>query len=207
MPSVCVAALSGSRSFAFGATIAMRRGVLSGIGGFHAVASQLADDYRLGELTRRLGLRTVLSDVMVETCVNEPSLGDLMRHELRWLRTIRSVRPIGFGLSFVTFGVPVAALGCILAGGARPALLMLLVTSMARILLHCDVSRRGSVPSRLWLLPMRDAMGLLLWGWSFLTRQVHWRYDRFRVSPDGSAQAVCEDPEDDENTVSAPPVI
>jgi ceramide glucosyltransferase len=34
MPSVCVAAMAGSRSFAFGATIAIRRQVLARIGGF-----------------------------------------------------------------------------------------------------------------------------------------------------------------------------
>jgi ceramide glucosyltransferase len=64
-PSVRVAAMAGPRSFAFGATIAIRRQVLASIGGFSAIADQLADDYRLGELTRRMELRTVLSDVMV----------------------------------------------------------------------------------------------------------------------------------------------
>ena len=40
-------------------------------GGFEAIADQLADDYRLGELTRRLGLRTVLSPVIVDHDVVE----------------------------------------------------------------------------------------------------------------------------------------
>ena len=110
-PSVLVAAMFGSRSFAFGTTIAMRRQVLASAGGFAAIANQLADDYRLGELTRRMGLRTVLSDVVVETCVDEASFGDLVSHELRWLRTIRAVRPLGYSLLFITFGVPVALVG------------------------------------------------------------------------------------------------
>jgi ceramide glucosyltransferase len=59
MPSVRVASWLGSRAFAFGVTIALRRSVLEAIGGFTAIADQLADDYRLGELTRRRGLRTV----------------------------------------------------------------------------------------------------------------------------------------------------
>src|SRR5450755_2512412 len=58
MPSVRIAALGGSRSFAFGATIAIRQEVLLRVGGFKSIANQLADDYRLGELTRRAGLRT-----------------------------------------------------------------------------------------------------------------------------------------------------
>ena len=58
IPSVRVAAAGGSQAFVSGATIAMRREVLDRIGGFTSIANQLADDYRLGELTRRLGLRT-----------------------------------------------------------------------------------------------------------------------------------------------------
>jgi ceramide glucosyltransferase len=42
VPSVRIAALSGSRSFAFGASIAIRREVLSDIGGFKSIANQLA---------------------------------------------------------------------------------------------------------------------------------------------------------------------
>jgi ceramide glucosyltransferase len=125
IPSVRVAALGGSRAFAFGVTIAMSRRVLCRIGGFMSIVNQLADDYRLGELTRNLGLRTVLSDVEVETFVAETSLGDLVRHELRWLRTIRAVRPVGYLLAFITFGVPVAALGVVLSGGAPVTLAML----------------------------------------------------------------------------------
>ncbi len=192
-PSVRVAAMFGSRSFAFGATIAMRRQVLASIGGFAAIANQLADDYRLGELTRRMGLRTVLSDVVVETCVDERSFGDLVRHELRWLRTIRAVRPIGYSLSFITFGVPVAALGCLLAGGAWPALAMLVITALARVMLHWTVRRRPSAPAHLLVLPLRDGLNLALWAWGFVNRRVHWRDDRYQVTRDGSVQPVLED--------------
>jgi ceramide glucosyltransferase len=206
MPSVRVSALSGSRAFAFGATIALRRSVLARIGGFHSIVNHLADDYRLGELTRRLGLRTVLSEVVVETCVHEPTLGDLIRHELRWLRTIRSVRPIGYSLSFVTFGVPVAALGSLMAAGDRVALVMLAVTAIARILLHWSVRPAGTAPSHLLVLPLRDSLGLILWCWGFAGRHVHWRQDRFRVQRDGSVRSAREAREV-AHTVSAPPIV
>jgi ceramide glucosyltransferase len=190
MPSVRVAALAGSRSFAFGATIAMRRQVLAGIGGFLSIANQLADDYRLGELTRRLGLRTVLSEVVVETCVAERSFGDLVRHELRWLRTIRALRPVGYGFSFVTFGVPVAILGAVLAGGAAATIPMLAITALARIMLHFATRRPRTSLLQLAVLPLRDVLSLSLWAWSFVTRHVHWREDHYQVTRDGSAQPV-----------------
>ena len=190
MPSVRVAALAGSRAFAFGATIAIRREVLASIGGFAAIANQLADDYRLGELTRRRGLRTVLSEVMVEVCVAERSFADLVRHELRWLRTIRALRPIGYGFTFITFGMPVAALGALLAGGAAPAVGMLAITVLARVMLHLRMREPGSSPRQLAVLPLRDALNLALWIWSFVTRHVHWREVRYFVTRDGSAQPV-----------------
>jgi ceramide glucosyltransferase len=191
MPSVRVAAMSGSRSFAFGSTIAIRRQVLAGIGGFASIANQLADDYRLGELTRRMGLRTVLSDVVVETCVDERSFGDLVRHELRWLRTIRAVRPAGYSLSFITFGVPVAGIGSLLAAGAWPAVTLLGITALARVILHCATRKPDSARlTHLAVLPLRDGLSLSLWAWGFVTRRVHWRDDRYRVTRDGSAQPV-----------------
>src|SRR5580704_9839457 len=186
IPSVRVAALGGSRSFAFGSTIAIERRVLSRIGGFMAIVNQLADDYRLGEMTRRLGLRTVLSDVVVETSVVEERFAALVQHELRWLRTIRAVRPVGYGLSFVTFGVPTAAFGVLLSGGAPAAFAMLAVTAVMRLLLHFNIRHRGSTAQQLLLLPLRDMLSLALWSWSFATRRVHWRNEHYHVNRDGS---------------------
>jgi ceramide glucosyltransferase len=190
IPSVRVAALGGSRAFAFGATIAIRRQILHRIGGFPSVADQLADDYRLGELTRALGLRTVLSEVEVETCVVDRTFADLVRHELRWLRTIRAIRPIAYCFSFITFGVPVAAVGVVLAGGAAPAVAMLIAAAAARILMHFSTRGPGSPAHHLAVLPLRDVLSLSLWIWSFFTRRVHWRDELYRVSRDGSVQPV-----------------
>jgi ceramide glucosyltransferase len=190
IPSVRVAALGGSRSFAFGSTIAIDRRVLARIGGFMAVANQLADDYRLGEMTRRLGLRTVLSDVVVETSVVEERLEALVQHELRWLRTIRAVRPVGYGLSFVTFGVPIASFGVLLSGGTPAACAMLGVTAVARLLLHFNMRHHGSPAVQLLVLPLRDVLSLVLWSWSFATRRVHWRNEHYHVNRDGSVLPV-----------------
>jgi ceramide glucosyltransferase len=168
----------------------MRREVLADIGGFNAIADQLADDYRLGELTRRRGLRTVLSDVIVETCVDERTLSELVRHELRWLRTIRAVRPLGYSLAGITFSLPVAALGALLASGAKPALVLLAIAAFARVMLHCAGRPTRSALSQLWALPLADVLGFALWCWGFATRRVHWREDCFWVARDGSVQPI-----------------
>jgi ceramide glucosyltransferase len=190
MPSVRVAALSGSSAFAFGATIAIRRSTLGAIGGFGAIAHQLADDYRLGELTRGMGLRTVLSEVIVETSVVEHNLGDLVRHELRWLRTIRTVRPLGYTLSFITFSVPLAFVGTLIADGSTPTLILFGITTLARMMLHRAGRLSGASPSALWAVFLNDGLAFCLWCWGFTTRRVHWRADRFRVARDGSVQPI-----------------
>jgi ceramide glucosyltransferase len=190
IPSVRVAALFGSRAFAFGATIAMRREALDAIGGFGAIADQLADDYRLGELTRRRGQRTVLSHVVVETSVDERTFRHLVQHGLRWLRTIRVVRPGGYTLSAVTFSLPVAAIACALAGGTPLTVRLLAATVVLRLMLHLAVQPPARTWSRLWAIPLADALGFALWCGAFLTREVQWRQGRYRVARDGSVQPI-----------------
>jgi len=191
-PSVYVAAKAGSRSFAFGATIALRRDVLSQIGEFRAIANHLADDYRLGELTRRLGLRTVLSDVEVDVVVAESSFGALVQHELRWLRTIRAVRPLSYSLCFVTFGFPLALLGAFLSRGDSAALTLLAITAAARLLLHLKRRQAHASAAQIALVPVRDCLSLVLWAWSFTNRRVKWRDEHYQVSRDGSALPLGE---------------
>jgi ceramide glucosyltransferase len=190
MPSVQIAARGGSRAFAFGATIAMRREVLTRVGGFSAIANHLADDYRLGKLTRELGLRTVLSDVVVEVAVQEASFKALVQHELRWLRTIRAVRPVAYSFCFVTFGVPVAFIGTLMTRGSPIASSMLAISLICRLLLHVEMRKPRNSSWQVLVVPIRDSLSLGLWLWSFMTRQVRWRDERFRVFRDGSAIPV-----------------
>jgi ceramide glucosyltransferase len=190
IPSVRVAALFGSRAFAFGATIALRRETLEAIGGFRAIADQLADDYRLGELTRRRGQRTVLSDVVVNTWVDERSFRQLAQHGLRWLRTIRVVRPAGYAFSAVTFSLPMAVLGCALADGTGVTLALLAATVVLRLMLHSATHAAAAHRPPLWAIPLADLLGFALWCAAFMTREVQWRQGRYRVARDGSVQPI-----------------
>jgi ceramide glucosyltransferase len=191
-PSVYVAAKAGSRSFAFGATIALRREALSRIGGFAAIANQLADDYRLGELTRNAGLRTVLSEVEVDVVVGESSFGSLVQHELRWLRTIRAVRPLAYSFCFVTFGIPVLLLGVLFSRGDSTASTLLVIATAARVALHFTRRRSHASTAHIALIPFRDCLSLALWVWSFTNRRVKWKGEHFQVSADGSALPLSE---------------
>ena len=189
MPSVRVSALFGSQAFVSGATIALRRDVLARSGGLAGLADQLADDYKLGVQVRGLGLRIVLSDLCVDTMVDEPTLAALWGHTLRWLRTIRSVRPWGYACCFITFSLPMA---CSARRWPRfqPMALMLLgitVGGPARAT-FCAAAPGGW--RQLGLIPLRDALLLALWCWSFRRREVSWRQERFGIGRDGSLHRV-----------------
>lgn len=190
-PSVRVAHAGGSRRFGFGATLALRASTLRATGGFEALKDCLADDYWLGEHTRARGLTTVLSDVVVDTDVIEPDFTSLWLRETRWLRTIRSINPVGFAFLFVTFATPWLVLGVLVLsaafGQASPlAHAVLLAATAVGALARLGVHARGSSgASAFWrdlpLVPLRDALLALQWLVAAFGSHVVWRGARMPV--------------------------
>ncbi|MGN6669347.1 MAG: bacteriohopanetetrol glucosamine biosynthesis glycosyltransferase HpnI [Trinickia sp.] len=187
-PSVRIAHAGGSRSFGFGATLALRSRVLADIGGFDALKDCLADDYWLAEYTRQLGMKTVLSEVVVDTDVIEPDFAALWLRETRWLRTIRSINPLGFAFLFITFTSPWVLAGALAAahGAAGPRDTALAVATvlgaLARIGVHARGAReRGEFWRDLPLVPLRDALLAAQWFVAAFGSHVVWRGARMPV--------------------------
>ncbi len=183
-PAVWVAWLLGSRAFAFGATLAIRRETLDHIGGFNALADLLADDYRMGELVRRQGLEVVLAPFVVQTRLSENSLSALWDHELRWLRTIRFVDPWGFSFLWITLGSPLILAGSIaLAWGIGwMAVPWVFLAVIVRLVLHYrSAGCLGVEAGPVWLVPIRDFLTLLEWGAAFISRQVNWKGQELKI--------------------------
>jgi ceramide glucosyltransferase len=191
MPSVLLARLFGHQGYASGQTLCMRRETLQGIGGLRAIADHLADDYRLGELIRDLGLRIVLSPYVLRAEHHEPSLDLLVQHELRWMRTLRILRPRSFSLIFFGFSLPLAVLGvllCAVEGSpSRLAWMLFEVTVVARFALHFAHRLRGKRPlmADFWLLPARDLLLCWVWWRTFFTSRITWRGSEFDVDAHG----------------------
>jgi ceramide glucosyltransferase len=169
-PSVLVATALEPLRYCFGATIAVRRSVLDAVGGFAALRDHVADDHLLGELVTDRGFRVALSDYVVENVINETGFESLWARELRWSRTIRSVRPLGHAFSFLTFGLPLAAVATLAAGGRYGTPLLLALAAGLRVALHLE-SKAGSA----MLVPLRDALSCAVWAASFVARDVDWR--------------------------------
>jgi ceramide glucosyltransferase len=195
-PSVLLAWLFGHEGYVSGQSVSMTRGTLTAIGGFEALANHLADDHQLGTLVRARGLRILLSRYTVEAVHDEPDLAAVTLHELRWMRTLRALAPWSMNGIFVTFTVPIALLGLIMActmpWGPVAAWSLFATAVAARLVLHF-MPRWGTdrgLFADFWLLPVRDLLICWVWCRSFFTSRVTWRGVEFSVGADGTMQRV-----------------
>lgn len=191
VPSILLAWLFGYEGYVSGQTMCMRQETLRRIGGLAAVADHLADDHRLGALVSALGLRIVLSPYVVEGVHHEEDFASLVHHEIRWMSTIRVLRPRSFRLIFLSFSFPLACLGMLISVLASAATLgawtLFGGTALVRLSFHLvpRIQGRRSLWKDIWLLPVRDALLCWIWCRCFFTSRVTWRGSEFDVDADG----------------------
>jgi ceramide glucosyltransferase len=188
-PSALVSATGGGAlRHAFGATLVLRRRVLDRVGGFESVGDYLADDYMLGERVAARGGVVTLSPYVVETRVVADSLAALFFHELRWSRTMRAVRPVGYFFAASTYGFVWAAAALVVTTFPGPAVGATLAHLFVRAAVHLAAQRTlrgdGGPRARAWMiafLPARDLLSFVLWAAAFTGRTVWWGRRRFRI--------------------------
>ncbi|MGH6938570.1 bacteriohopanetetrol glucosamine biosynthesis glycosyltransferase HpnI, partial [Hypericibacter sp.] len=192
LPSVIVGLRSGLARPCFGSTIAFRRSVLERVGGFEAFADHLADDNAIGEAVRALGLQVAIAPMLVTHSCAERSLGELLKHELRWSRTILSVAGPSFAGMIATQPLPLALLSGA-ALGFTPWIAALILAALAsRHFLRYQVDRSASSSlgdSGWWLMPLRDLLSFAVFCATFFVEKVSWRGRRFRVRANGMLSA------------------
>jgi ceramide glucosyltransferase len=171
--------------FALGSTLAVTKKSVGSIGGLEVLVDYLADDYELGNRIWRAGYKIELADTVVETFVPDYSFMAMFRHQLRWARTIRDRRSAQYlGLTIV-YAVPWALIALLLSGGAMWTWTLLAVTLGVR-LINAYVQAAGvlhdrKAAGRLWLVPLRDCVALVIWVASFFGNTILWRDERFRL--------------------------
>src|SRR5262249_34900492 len=119
--------------FALGSTMATTRARLDEIGGFPAVADYLADDFMLGNLMDQRGNKVWLSDHIVETAMPPVGFNGMLRHQLRWARSTRISRPLGYLGLILTYGTALALLNVAVDSGSSFSVLLLAVTLAVRL--------------------------------------------------------------------------
>ena len=191
LPSVLVSQCLKNEQFCFGATMALRRGILEEIGGFNILADFLADDYMLGKFVADRGHRIHLSHFVVENIIHENSLVSMIQHELCWGRTIRTIAPLGYAFTVLTDSLVIsifAAAGLLVyTHQLLPPGLLLGATSIIRILFHLrtqhilNCRQAGSV----WLIPFRDLLTFSIRLASYTGRKIAWKNQTFSVDNTG----------------------
>jgi ceramide glucosyltransferase len=186
-PSALVARTLEPMTYCFGGTMAVRRAVLDEIGGLDALGTQLADDAALGRFAAERGHRVALAQYVAATVVDEPDLPALVAHELRWARTIRSVRPRSYAGLILTYPLPLALLYLAPARNRRFALGIVALAAGVRIALHLAAHRVLAAPRRpsLALVPLRDVISVAVWVLGLRGDDVRWRGRELRIAADG----------------------
>ncbi|MFT5426529.1 MAG: ceramide glucosyltransferase [Gammaproteobacteria bacterium] len=191
LPSVLISNALKDISYCLGATMAVRREILTDFGGFEVLADYLADDYMLGQMVTERGYKVHLSHTIVENLSYEPSFKSLFLHELRWARTLRAVEPLGFLGTFLTDTLVISCMTALFAllftqHSFLPSWI-LGITITARILLHLQVKSALDLDGRgsLLLIPVRDLISFVIRIVSFTGHSVEWRNHTFSVDDDG----------------------
>jgi ceramide glucosyltransferase len=192
LPNALLGEAMGRAHGCYGATMALRAETLERLGGFRSLAGLLADDHALGAAVRRLGLRVVLAPVVPAHVTAEAGPLALLRHELRWARTVRLLDRGGYAGMAMTHPLPFGILAAALAPwggwaalGVALAARLVLAATVDRVLL-----RRGLSAGRLALLPLRDLISFGIWAVGLARGTVVWQGRRYRMDPDGRMAEV-----------------
>jgi len=195
-PGVLCAWLLEGMTFALGSTIALKRERLLEIGGFKALANYLADDFMLGNLVFRNGGEVYLTKYVVETTLSPAKFFTMIKHQMRWARSTRISRPLGYLGLVLTYGTALALMNAALDRCSLRSILFLGSTLALRFLMAWLIGIHGLRDAVLkryfWLLPLRDVLSPVIWVLGLVGKRVEWRGRTFEVLRDGKMVAVRE---------------
>jgi ceramide glucosyltransferase len=142
---------------------------------------------------RQTGLRVALPRMLVAHSFEEKSLSEVVRHELRWARTIFTIDPLGYVSSGVTHSVPLALIGAALRGFDAWGLAAVLSALTCRLFLKYRLTREFELPNPDYVLFFaRDILSFAVYVGSFWSTRVAWRGHDFTVARDGTLLASVE---------------
>ncbi len=188
MAGVVVGEWLEGMKFMLGPSMAIRRECLRMIGGFASLAEYLADDFVLGARVAQLGRRIALSKHAISHHATTSGFVNSFKHRLRWNRSSRFSRPIGYLGQGFTYGVAWAIVLCLFDASVQSATL-LLCCLVLRMWLALEVGARllndSSIVRQLWLVPLQDVLSFATWTGGFLGREITWRGIRYQLLSQG----------------------
>jgi ceramide glucosyltransferase len=170
--------------------MALRREfVATELDNFHALATTVGDDARIGRIATTGGHKIELAPFLVLTAVSETRLYQLFLRELRWARVMRAMRPGQYPGLIFTHALPVALLMVALSPGTATALLFGCIGALRALLLATVEARVGRAPTAKtptpWFLMFREFLYFGVWLWAFANRTMILRGRKLRIQPGG----------------------
>lgn len=182
---VFTAVMMEGTKFAVGPTIVARREVLQALGGIERVKDYLSsEDFMLGRIAAELGFMVRLSPYVVEHRIGSEGMKANFLHRLRWARTTRRSRPLGYIGQFFTHSLPVSVLMCLLSPECWH---LLFISILFRVIAAWTVSERTLRAKVPWLLlPVQDFVSFAFWIAGFFGNSIQWRGQRYLLNRDGT---------------------
>ena len=183
---VMVARMIEGMRFALGCTVAVRRSVLEDMGGFGYLQEFLAEDFVIGQRAAELGHGVLFSSYVIEHRIGSQSMMRNLGHRMRWARSTRRSRPIGYWGQIFTYPLPLA----LLLWGLYPStwlvvLLTLILRGVAALATARSVVHDPVTQKQWWLLPVQDVIGFFIWISGFVGDTIIWRDRKCTVLRDG----------------------
>ena len=184
---VLVARMLEGMRFTLGPTVAARKAAIADAGGWAGLKNYLAEDFVLGQRVTAKGWHSILSSYVVEHRIGSESMRVNFAHRLRWNRSTRRSRPLGYVGQLFTNPLPVLLavwpLTGFEAGFLGAALLLRFTVAFAA---QNGVLNDNPKPQQLYQLPLQDLLSFAFWVAGFFGNSIHWRGRKYRLHKDGT---------------------
>ncbi|MDJ0730575.1 MAG: glycosyltransferase [Crocosphaera sp.] len=187
MPSVMFAEVTGASNSCLGPSIAIRRSTLDKLGGLESLADYLVEDYEIGRRVWTSGQKMVLLPYMIDVVVDLASWKNWWSHQVYWDQNTYLARPGAFISTILIRSIPFALIFAVLRWdliGLEVLMATILIRIITAAMVAQEMGDKETIKS-LYLLPFRDAVGLVFWGLAFTQRTVIWRGVEFKLTSHG----------------------
>ena len=188
IPSVIFAEVTGASKACLGPSIAIKKSTLQELGSLENFADYLVEDYEIGRQVGNSGKKIVLLPYLIDAVVDLNNWRDWWSHQVYWDQNTYLAQPAPFVATILIRAVPFAFFFAILRIGNFGGLFVLVVTIVLRLITAAITSNKlgdNEGLQSIYLLPVRDLVGLIFWLLAFSQRTVVWRGVEFKLTSQG----------------------